>query len=121
MKANNPATRLVRKRYDRIAPIYDWVVKNAERGQANSWRSLLWNRVEGKQVLEVGAGTGLNFTYADTVNHDLTAVDLSDGMLRLARDRAARAHLPVTLLQMDVQDLRFRDDTFDSVIGSGPP
>jgi phosphatidylethanolamine/phosphatidyl-N-methylethanolamine N-methyltransferase len=115
------ATRIVRKRYDRIAPLYDAVVRTAEKGNAGGWRSLLWEKVEGKDILEVGAGTGLNFLYMGAPSPDgrrVTAIDLSDGMLRRARDRAAAARLPVTLQQMDVQDLAFPDDSFDTVIGS---
>ncbi|MDP2729750.1 MAG: methyltransferase domain-containing protein [Dehalococcoidales bacterium] len=112
------ATETVKRRYDRIAPIYDRVVQTAERGRFKSWRSLLWNKAEGKEILEVGAGTGLNFLYADAINHNLTAIDLSDGMLRYARQRMAKAQIKVELLQMDVQNLHFQDDSFDSVIGS---
>jgi len=90
----------------------------AERGQSKSWRSLLWDKVEGNEILEVGAGTGLNFPYADAINHNFTAIDLSDGMLKRARQKAARAQLQIKLLQMDVQKLQFQDDIFDSVIGS---
>ncbi|MFH1381405.1 MAG: methyltransferase domain-containing protein [Chloroflexota bacterium] len=118
MKEEAPATRTVRKRYDRIAPVYDRVMHIVERGNASTWRSLLWKKVEGREVLEVGAGTGLNFLYADTINHNLTAIDLSDGMLRRARQKADRAQLRIKLLQMDVQNLQFQDDIFDSVIGS---
>ena len=39
-------------------------------------------------------------------------------MLKRARQKAARAQLQIKLLQMDVQNLQFQDDIFDSVIGS---
>jgi phosphatidylethanolamine/phosphatidyl-N-methylethanolamine N-methyltransferase len=93
-------------------------VQATERGQSKSWRSLLWNKVEGKEILEIGAGTGLNFLYADAINHNLTAIDISDGMLRRAGQKAAKAQFQIKLLQMDVQNLQFQNDIFDSVIGS---
>ncbi len=112
-------THKVRRRYDRIAPVYDSMMRAAERGNAVTWRSLLWEKVEGKDVLEVGTGTGLNFLYAGAADGlNITAIDLSDGMLRRAHDRAAAAGLKVTLRQMDVQALEFPDDSFDTVIGS---
>ncbi len=118
MEIKDKATQVVRRRYDSIAPIYDYAMHIIERGQSNNWRSLLWNKVEGKEILEVGAGTGLNFLYADAVKHNITAIDLSQGMLKRARLKAAIAKLQVTLLQMDVQNLQFQDNNFDSVIGS---
>jgi phosphatidylethanolamine/phosphatidyl-N-methylethanolamine N-methyltransferase len=118
MKVKDRATRIVRRRYDRIAPVYDYVMRNIERGQSSHWRSLLWSKVEGKEILEVGTGTGQNFLYADAVNRNITAIDLSDGMLRRARARAAGAQLQIKLLQMDVQNLQFQGNIFDTVIGS---
>ena len=118
MKRKTTATQIVRKRYNVIAPIYDWVVQTAERGQSSSWRSLLWKRVEGKDILEVGVGTGLNFAYADTVNYNLTAIDISDGMLVRARRKADRAHLCIKILRMDVQNLEFQNSAFDTVLAS---
>jgi phosphatidylethanolamine/phosphatidyl-N-methylethanolamine N-methyltransferase len=115
------ATRTVMKRYDRIAPVYDGIMRAVERGPSRRWRSLLWERVEGRDVLEVGTGTGLNFLFTDPAAADgrrITAIDLSDGMLRRAQARAAAVRLQVTLLQMDVQALAFGDDSFDTVIGS---
>ncbi|MFH0769486.1 MAG: methyltransferase domain-containing protein [Chloroflexota bacterium] len=118
MEIKDKATQIVKKRYDRIAPIYDCAMRIIERGHFNRWRSLLWNKVEGKEILEVGVGTGLNFLYADAVNHNITAIDLSHEMLKRARVRAAIAKLPVTFLEMDVQNLQFQDCMFDTVIGS---
>jgi phosphatidylethanolamine/phosphatidyl-N-methylethanolamine N-methyltransferase len=92
-----------------------------ERGPSRQWRSRLWERIEGRDILEVGTGTGLNFLFADPAAADgrnITAIDLSDGMLRRARARAAAVRLRVTLLQMDVQALTFGDESFDTVIGS---
>jgi phosphatidylethanolamine/phosphatidyl-N-methylethanolamine N-methyltransferase len=115
------ATRTVMVRYDRVAPVYDGIMRAVERGPSRQWRSWLWERIEGRDILEVGAGTGLNFLFADPAAADgrnITAIDLSGGMLRRAQARAAAVRLQVTLLQMDVQALDFGDESFDTVIGS---
>jgi len=112
------ATRTVRRRYDRIAPLYDRVMGAAEGERFNRWRALLWKKVEGREVLEIGVGTGQNFRYAETRDRSLTAVDLSKGMLERACERAAELRLHVDIFQMDIQNLVFGDDSFDSVIGS---
>jgi len=83
----------------------------------SKWRQLLWSRVEGTSILEVGVGTGKNFPYypADV---EVAAIDFSGRMLERARDKAGRQNLNVRLLQMDVQNLEFKDNTFDSVVTS---
>ncbi|RSN19567.1 SAM-dependent methyltransferase [Streptomyces sp. WAC 05977] len=67
------------------------------------------------EVLEVAVGTGLNLPlYADGVT--LTGIDLSDGMLSIARARAERLGRPVTLRRADAHDLPFDADSFDTVV-----
>ncbi len=112
----NQATRSVRRRYNRFAPVYDFVDGLLER-RYRRWRVLLWSKVEGKDVLEVGVGTGRNFPYYPK-DVRVTAVDLSEGMLARARRKAARNGFPVRLEQMDIERLDFPDDSFDSVVGS---
>ena len=58
MSPEGKATRDARKRYDRIAPIYDLLESLVERSQYSHWRSLLWSKVEGNNILEIGVGTG---------------------------------------------------------------
>ncbi|MEU8418025.1 class I SAM-dependent methyltransferase [Amycolatopsis japonica] len=66
-------------------------------------------------VLEVAVGTGLNLPlYPDGVT--LTGIDLSDGMLAIARGRAERLGHPVTLRRADAHDLPFDADSFDTVV-----
>ncbi|MFJ4098408.1 class I SAM-dependent methyltransferase [Amycolatopsis japonica] len=67
------------------------------------------------EVLEVAVGTGLNLPlYPDGVT--LTGIDLSDGMLTIARGRAERLGHPVTLRRADAHDLPFDADSFDTVV-----
>ncbi|MGK4591449.1 class I SAM-dependent methyltransferase [Amycolatopsis sp. w19] len=67
------------------------------------------------EVLEVAVGTGLNLPlYPGGVT--LTGIDLSDGMLAIARGRAERLGHPVTLRRADAHDLPFDADSFDTVV-----
>ena len=67
------------------------------------------------EVLEVAVGSGLNLPhYSPKVK--LTGVDLSEGMLQLARRRAATARCEVELLQADGAQLPFGDESFDAVV-----
>jgi ubiquinone/menaquinone biosynthesis C-methylase UbiE len=64
------------------------------------------------EVLEVAVGTGLNLPHYPA-GVTLTGIDLSDGMLELARARAGDG---VTLRQADAHDLPFDDASFDTVV-----
>ncbi len=117
MITDNKATNTARKRYDRIAPLYDLMEGLVERTKYSRWRRLLWEKVEGENVLEIGVGTGKNFAYYPP-GVRITAIDLSEKMLMRARDKTKRENVNVTLQQMDVQSLEFADNTFDTVVGS---
>ena len=77
----------------------------------------MWSKVEGAIVLEVGVGTGASFPYY-LKGIKVTGIDFSANMLKYAREKACQQGKNVTLEEMDVQSLRFADNTFDTVIGS---
>lgn len=110
-------TDAARKRYNRIAPFYDLMEGLVERSRFSKWRGLLWSKVEGEKILEIGVGTGKNFPYYPT-GVEIAAVDFSDKMLARARQKAERQGIKVNLLQMDAQDLEFGDNTFDTVVAT---
>jgi ubiquinone/menaquinone biosynthesis C-methylase UbiE len=88
-----------------------------EKSSYGQWRALLWSRIEGSKVLEIGVGTGKNFPYYPE-GVDITAIDFSDGMLKRAREKAKRQQVRVRLEQMDVQELKYDDNTFDTVVAT---
>ncbi len=116
LNINVKETMATRARYNRIAPLYDFLETLAERRYRN-WRQRVWSLVEGPKVLEVGVGTGKNMPYYPP-GVQVTGVDLSEKMLLRARRRAERMGLSVALLQMDAQVLDFPDDTFDSAVAT---
>lgn len=110
----NSNSDLTRKRYDRLAFIYDFLEAPIERFRFASWRAMLLDRIVGNRVLEVGVGTGKNIPYYPN-DVKVTAIDLSPLMLERAQKRASVLGLNVELLEMDVHQLAFPDQSFDTV------
>ena len=116
-RSQERATQLTRARYDRIAGIYDRLERPLETRAFRSWRTMLWERVQGPRVLEIGVGTGKNMPFYHK-GWQITALDLSPRMLEQAKRRAERDHVEVDLLLGDTQALPFADASFDTVIAT---
>ncbi len=114
---NTKSTEAARKRYNRVATVYDLMEGMMERSSYSTWRQLLWSRVEGRKILEVGVGTGKNFPFYPN-DSEITAIDFSDKMLARARNKAQKQGINVNLEQMDIQNLKFADNTFDTVVSA---
>jgi ubiquinone/menaquinone biosynthesis C-methylase UbiE len=110
------ATAVTRKRYQRMAPLYDRMEALAER-RYQPWRNQLWAKIRGPKILEVGVGTGKNMPYYPR-GMQITGIDLTPGMLERARKRAAELKLKVVLQLGDVQRLEFPDASFDSAMAT---
>ena len=117
MSTENKSTEITRRRWNRTARLYDYMMALVERVIVRKWRSLLWSRVESSRVLEIGVGTGNNFPYYPA-DAEMTAVDFSEEMLNRAKNRARRHKVKVDLQRMDAQYLNFPDNTFNTVVGT---
>ena len=105
----------VAKTYARWAPVYDLVFgKVFETGRRESIEAA--NRVGGR-ILDVGVGTGISLSdYHHSAR--VTGVDLSEAMLKRARERVVTHRLGhvETIAVMDAQNLGFANNTFDAVV-----
>lgn len=106
-----------KRRYDRIAPFFDSLEAILEGMFFNQWREILWRKIEGQHILEVGVGTGKNFPYYPA-NTRITAIDFSEKMLAIANKKKHRKNINVELNLMDVQSLCYADNSFDTVIAT---
>jgi ubiquinone/menaquinone biosynthesis C-methylase UbiE len=108
-------TEKIRRRYSRIAPFYDFMEKPMEI-MFSGWRQELLKQVTGK-VLEIGVGTGKNLEYypADV---EVTAIDFSPRMIEKAREKTTKINYKINLMVMDTQDLKFPDNSFDTIVTS---
>lgn len=115
-RIDDAATALTKRRYDRIAPIYDaleWMMEL----RARRWRRELWALADGARILEVGVGTGKNLRYHPK-EAELVAIDISPRMLQRAEARAAKLESEATLMIADAQALPFEDSCFDTVVST---
>jgi ubiquinone/menaquinone biosynthesis C-methylase UbiE len=76
-------------------------------------RKQLISRAHGR-ILDVACGTGLSFPFYPSTS-EITAIDLSQGMLDVAHQKAANLNLNVQTQVMDAQKLDFADGSFDTV------
>ena len=72
-------------------------------------------KVNGK-VLEIGVGTGRNLPYYDYNKVDLTVIDISEGMLNKAREKARKHKFPVKFKLVNSEKLPFKNNSFDQII-----
>src|SRR5512143_111932 len=101
---------------EKIRCIYDKRAARYEDGSIPAWvvefRADLFGRARG-DVLELGVGAGATFTHYPSNLASLTGLDISEGMLDLARTKAAALPFPVELKVADFQTLPFPDASFD--------
>ncbi|GFP25334.1 phosphatidylethanolamine/phosphatidyl-N-methylethanolamine N-methyltransferase [Candidatus Hakubella thermalkaliphila] len=117
-KMSEAETRKTRSRYDRISPVYDLFESLAERSKFSRWRRLLFEQIKGPTILEVGVGTGKNFPYYPP-GLEVTAIDLSEGMLSRARKKLANyPSARINLRIMDVQKLDLEEGSFDTAVAT---
>lgn len=92
------------------------------RNKINTYRKILLSYCEGN-VLETGCGSGNNFEfYKDSVIDKVIAVDYSQSMLDEAKDKLDNpgrwriSTKKITTQLMDCEELKFEDNTFDTVV-----
>lgn len=67
------------------------------------------------KILDVGCGTGRHSIELSKRGYNVTGIDLSESMLRRARDKAKADKLDIEFLNYDARDLPFNND-FDAAI-----
>jgi len=105
----------VAKAYAAWAPVYDLVFGQVF--DAGRKATIALADQIGGRILDVGIGTGLSLTdYSRTTK--ICGVDISEPMLRKARERARTLNLTnvEALSVMDAKHLAFADGTFDAVV-----
>ncbi|KXS43051.1 Ubiquinone/menaquinone biosynthesis C-methylase UbiE [Candidatus Frackibacter sp. WG12] len=110
----NDHTDRIKKRYNRVARVYDLLEAPMELMAQGRLREEVFSHVEGR-VLEVGIGTGKNIDYYPE-GVKVVGIDFSEKMLERAREKLHRIDVKIDLIEMDAQDMTFADNTFDTVV-----
>lgn len=111
----------VEQMFDNIAATYDTLNHRLSWNIDRYWRRrLIASFNEGvKKVLDVATGTGdLAIALLQKTQSELVVgIDLSDGMLAIAREKAKRLHLEARVIfqKDDCLQLSFPDNSFDAV------
>jgi ubiquinone/menaquinone biosynthesis C-methylase UbiE len=92
-------------------PIGEYVASTQARVLAN-----MVGRIQDRLILDVGTGTGRAALLMARGGARVTAVDASNEMLEVARQRAAGEHAQIRFQRGDAHALQFRDREFDVVI-----
>jgi ubiquinone/menaquinone biosynthesis C-methylase UbiE len=92
-------------------PIGELVAKSQARVLAN-----MVGRIKDRQMLDVGTGTGRAALILAAGGAKVTAVDASEEMLTIARQRAADDMLSINFQRGDAHALEFADRSFDAVV-----
>ncbi len=99
-----------------FAALYDIVAAPAERRHFGAHRRDLMSRATGR-VLEIGAGTGVNFAYYPR-HLTVVALEPDTHMLRRAAPKARAAAARVSFVQAEAEHLPFRDGVFDTAVAT---
>jgi SAM-dependent methyltransferase len=108
--AADPADHVARTRrtYDRVAREYDETVPDA--GELASLMEPFESGLPREcRLLDLGCGPGRDAAWFAARGHDVVGADLSDGQLRVARERAPS----LRFVQADMRSLPFAAATFD--------
>lgn len=121
--ATRGKTEQVRDMFDSIAPAYDFMNRMMTLGIDKLWRRRavkMLRRYPHADILDVATGTGdLALLLARSLHPDsVTGIDLSEGMLSLARRKAAEAsdiNARLDFRTGDCLNLDLPDESFDMV------
>jgi len=101
--------------FDRVARFYDAFNFLMERFASKHRKEIL--RQARGNIMEVGVGTGNSFKDYPP-NERIVAIDISQEMLRRAEEKLKYYNGKLELRREDVQNLSFKDQTFDTIFTS---
>lgn len=104
--------------YDKLAAGYDQALVPFEKRFLEKWREeTLSHLPENAAILEIGAGTGANFSFYPPFKHAV-ASEISCKMLEKAREKINKKTRFVSLIQNNAEVLPFAENSFDAAFAT---
>jgi len=121
LDAPSDKLELNRKLFDEVAPKYDFITKALSLGRDSAWKRALIRMLPEKRnasCLDLACGTGdltrlLGARFPDA---KVEGLDLTPGMLEIARDRTADQR--ILFVQGNMNELPYSEESIDIVTGS---
>ena len=107
---------ITKRKWDRAAKSFDFMAAKGPELRWAGFKKELFSHMDGK-VLFLAVGTGLDIQHFPP-GQDITGIDISSAMLEKAKDRADAYQGNLELVEMDVHDLPFEDNSIDQVYTS---
>ena len=111
--------------FDLLSPFYDTIYSVISRLQSRKVASLLSDiltQLDAKRehrFLDVGIGTGINWTHLKPIPQSIAGVDPSIGMLRRCARRFQKLGIQGKLFCHSAEQLHFGNDEFDRIVCIG--
>lgn len=121
---NGPETNKIQSLFDSIAGDYDRLNHLLSLGIDRTWRHRALKRItdgdDEKRILDIACGTGdfsIEIAKHSSPGTSVTGLDLSEGMLKVMRQKVHKAGLEdrIAAEQGNSERMRFDDGTFDRV------
>lgn len=86
--------------------------------EIKAWKSFFSNEMGDRKlrILDVGTGTGFLSLSLAELGHDVSGIDIADGMISIAKKMARERGLDVDLNTGDAESLDFGDESFDAIV-----
>lgn len=113
--------------FDSIAPNYDKLNHILSLNIDKTWRTKAVRKIvdvnEPLSILDVACGTGdftIEIARKTKEGSKVVGIDLSEGMMRIGREKIAEAGVDATMMYGDCESLEYADNTFDRIsVGFG--
>lgn len=96
--------------------MYDYLDEHFEKTRYEKIRKKIGCHPTG-MVLDAGCGTGRNFPHF-LPEASIIGVDISSRMLAVAKKRAAESSASIKVKEMNLRNLHFEDNMFDSIVAT---